>query len=243
MVSKLLNSSLSSMISLKTFLPCGKHLIVGDFNLHMDIPSKSDVAQFATLLAEFNLQQHVDGPTHKDGHCLDLVITQEGDSLVQECDRSENLYSDHRVVQCKIDCSKPIQQKIVSNSRNYHKMDTEAFNGDLVKLLKLSLLMVVLVIKLWFIIKVFVMSLTLIVLLQHGHMLSNPILHGITQMSTLLGASEENLKEGGKKHMILMIVGHILIKLTFLTSLYGLKNHCITMRNYVLLIIRQFLRQ
>ena len=99
----------------------------------MDIPSKSDVAQFATLLAEFNLQQHVDGPTHKDGHCLDLVITQEGDSLVQECDRSENLYSDHRVVQCKIDCSKPIQQKIVSNSRNYHKMDTEAFKGDLVK--------------------------------------------------------------------------------------------------------------
>ncbi len=112
---------------------CGKHLFVGDFNLHMDIPSKSDVTQFVTLLDEFGLQQHVVGATHKDGHCLDLVISHEGDSLVQRCNLTENLYSDHRVVQCKIDRSKPIQQKIESKSRNYREMDNEAFKSDLVK--------------------------------------------------------------------------------------------------------------
>lgn len=49
--------------------------ILGDFNIHEDIPSCHFAAEFLPLLDCLNLQQHVDVPTHFRGHILDLVIS------------------------------------------------------------------------------------------------------------------------------------------------------------------------
>ena len=49
-------------------------LITGDFNFHVDDCSDKDAAKFKDLLLEFGLQQHVNVPTHTDGHKLHLFI-------------------------------------------------------------------------------------------------------------------------------------------------------------------------
>jgi len=48
-------------------------LISGYFNIHVDNIHDSDAIKFSDLLESFGLKQHVTGPTHKDGHTLDLI--------------------------------------------------------------------------------------------------------------------------------------------------------------------------
>ena len=42
----------------------GKLLIVGDFNIHVDVSSNSTASKFLSLLDSFGFSQHVGGPTH-----------------------------------------------------------------------------------------------------------------------------------------------------------------------------------
>ena len=61
---------------LENVVLCKEQLVVvGDFNIHVDVPNDSDSSKFLDLLESFSLQQHVVGPTHIHGHTLDLVIT------------------------------------------------------------------------------------------------------------------------------------------------------------------------
>ena len=62
----------------------GNILIVGDFNFHVDNTRSSDTITFNKILESFNLQQHVNEPTHKQGHTLDLIITRNEDRLVND---------------------------------------------------------------------------------------------------------------------------------------------------------------
>ena len=39
-------------------------LIVGDFNIHVDIPRDPNAIRFLDLLSSMRLDQHVDKPTH-----------------------------------------------------------------------------------------------------------------------------------------------------------------------------------
>ena len=57
----------------------GNLLIVGDFNYHVDNTTSPETIKFNKILEMFNLQQHVNGPTHKKGHTLDLIMTRIGD--------------------------------------------------------------------------------------------------------------------------------------------------------------------
>ncbi len=53
-----------------------KTIIVGDFNIHLDKKKRSSVPEeFSSLIASFGWIQHAEGPTHTDGHTLDLVIS------------------------------------------------------------------------------------------------------------------------------------------------------------------------
>ena len=57
-------------------------LIEGDFNIHVDIPGNEDCVCLKEVLESMGLQQHVhvNEPTHKSGHTLDLIITRRWDS-------------------------------------------------------------------------------------------------------------------------------------------------------------------
>ena len=50
-------------------------IIVGDFNIHYEVPSKAD--KLVNMLEMYDLIQHVNEPTHThtNGHILDLVIS------------------------------------------------------------------------------------------------------------------------------------------------------------------------
>ena len=60
----------------------GKLILLGDFNVHYDIPEKSDFKRFSTILDSVGMVQHVTEPTHRSNHILDLVITRQEDAIV-----------------------------------------------------------------------------------------------------------------------------------------------------------------
>ena len=53
--------------------------MVGDFNLHVNKPTKPEPRAFLNFLTASELQQHVAVPTPKDGNTLDLLIDRVSD--------------------------------------------------------------------------------------------------------------------------------------------------------------------
>ena len=56
-------------------------LLAGDINLHMD-ENEHYSSRFKEIMDSFNLIQHIDFPTHKHGHTLDIVATFDGGTLM-----------------------------------------------------------------------------------------------------------------------------------------------------------------
>ena len=57
-------------------------LITGDFNIHVDELGDQDGVAFLEILESMGFLQHVDKPTHRAGHTLDLIITRQCDPSV-----------------------------------------------------------------------------------------------------------------------------------------------------------------
>lgn len=73
-------------------------ILADDFNFHVDNPTNTKARNFLDLLDWAGLQQHVDGPTHGDGHTLDFVITCYGDNFISKLAILSKLPSDHKRV-------------------------------------------------------------------------------------------------------------------------------------------------
>ena len=73
-------------------------LITGNFNIHVDDPCDPDCVRFLDLLESMGLRQHVDVPTHKSDHTLDLIIARRADSLLSTDCMADYLFSDHFTV-------------------------------------------------------------------------------------------------------------------------------------------------
>ena len=56
--------------------------ITGDLNVHVDDSNDENASHFLDMLESMGLIQHVNVPTHKHGHVLDLVITRQCDSII-----------------------------------------------------------------------------------------------------------------------------------------------------------------
>ena len=54
-------------------------LIVGDLNLCVNDNNSSEGVRFLDLLSSINLVQHVDEPTHRNGHTLNVLISRDPD--------------------------------------------------------------------------------------------------------------------------------------------------------------------
>lgn len=77
-------------------------VLLGDFNIHGDVPTDMDAIQFRDLLDSMGLQQHVKQPTHIHGHTLDLLITRQSDVIIAKEPEIERYFSDHAVVLCDL---------------------------------------------------------------------------------------------------------------------------------------------
>ena len=60
----------------------GKLILLKNFHLHYDIPEKSDVKRFPTILTSVGMVQYVTEPTHCSNHILDLVITRQENDFI-----------------------------------------------------------------------------------------------------------------------------------------------------------------
>ena len=100
-------------------------LIAGDFNFHLDDTTNCDTIKFMDILDSVNLSQHVLGSTHRKGHTLDLIITQHNSNLVTDVRILNDVFSDHQVVTCKLNCPRPPLSKIPLTFRS-----TKQLNGD-----------------------------------------------------------------------------------------------------------------
>ena len=98
-------------------------LITGDFNFHFDDCSDKDAAKIKDLLLEFGLQQHVNVPTDRDGHTLDLFITRMSDNTTLDEPVASYYISDHIFVVCQLSTQKPATVMETITYRKYKQID------------------------------------------------------------------------------------------------------------------------
>ena len=120
----------SSLLEIIIPLP-GLLLIGGDFNFHLDCNESHDSAQLLDLLDSRNLMQHVEDATHVNGHTLDLLITRASDQLITDVRTSEDLVSDHNLVQFHVKFSRPPNAKVTRTFRKFSDIDHDKFNDRL----------------------------------------------------------------------------------------------------------------
>ena len=108
----------------------GYVLISGDFNFHVDDQANREAAIFLDLIDSFNLEQHVTGPTHCDGHTLDLLLTRSTDDAISHVSTTNYLPSDHAAVKCLLNINRPDHVKREIRLRELRKIDIEAFRQD-----------------------------------------------------------------------------------------------------------------
>ena len=108
-------------------------LIVGDMNIHMDVPDDADAIKFLDLLECMGLTQHVITPTHRSGHTLDFIITRDLDGLVQSSPISDSFLSDHCTVLSELTHCMPATTVEEVFYRKTKAIDIESFKDDLRK--------------------------------------------------------------------------------------------------------------
>ena len=77
-------------------------IIVGDFNIHVDIPTDTDAVKFLDLLDSLALFQHVTVPTHIHGHTLDLVLSRKMEDIIASPPSACHYISDHAAIRCHV---------------------------------------------------------------------------------------------------------------------------------------------
>ena len=84
-----------------------------------------------SILDSFDLNQHVVGATHRDGHTLDLIITRvSDDGLVSNC-RVGDRISDHFAVHCDLQFKKPPLERKEITCRKTRSIDFTDFRYNL----------------------------------------------------------------------------------------------------------------
>ena len=104
-----------------------RNVLMGDYNIHVDEPHKSETKRFNDILASNGYCQLINEPTHKKGHTLDLLIINENDPIIHKHQVLPPFYSDHRFITCSVNHVKPPRVKMVISSRQFGKMKPEQF--------------------------------------------------------------------------------------------------------------------
>ena len=106
-------------------------VIAGDMNIHVDDPDDSDAIKFLDLLDSYGLTQHVNTPTHRLGHTLDLIITRVSDALTKSTPISDSYFSDHFTVLCPLVLRKPVLAVKQVTLRKIKAIDLANFKNDI----------------------------------------------------------------------------------------------------------------
>ena len=107
-------------------------MLVGDFNLHIDDDSDSDAMKFLDLLDSLDLEQHVVGPTHRNGHTLHFIITGKSDSFISNVSILHDSPSDHSFITSNVNLVRPPLSKKVVNLGKWKDLNIADFKKDII---------------------------------------------------------------------------------------------------------------
>ena len=88
-------------------------VVLGDFNIHVNNIDYPNASIFLDTMTALGLKQHVRGPTHNSGNCLDLIFVEEM-SRTEAIGCSQSMFvSDHNSIQSilsipKEDCAQKV---------------------------------------------------------------------------------------------------------------------------------------
>ena len=54
-----------------------KFVVLGNFNIHVNDIDDANASIFLDTMTALGLKQHIEGPTHKSGNCVNLIFTEE----------------------------------------------------------------------------------------------------------------------------------------------------------------------
>ena len=114
---------------METFLTTNNNVVIaGDFNLHIDNDEDPEAQLFTDMMAALGLDCHVDFPTHKYGHSLDLVFTETlSEMKIIKCNPGTYL-SDHCTIECLLSLKKSQMQKREIKYRKLGLIDPKTFS-------------------------------------------------------------------------------------------------------------------
>ena len=107
-----------------------KAILVGDFNIHVNNPSHTDLSHFLSTLDNAGFHQHVSGPTLMYGYTLALIISRLEDNLIFNCQIASRLF-DHHIFLCRVQQQNPRPEEKTMSSRKLHTINQDAFQTDL----------------------------------------------------------------------------------------------------------------
>ena len=105
-------------------------IVLGDINIHLDNVTSPAAVGLTNILADFDVVQHVTGPTHTGGHTLDVFITRIGTH--PHVTVEQPIASDHSMITAVVkfeDVARPETPTTVR--RNWQLFDVDAFKNDL----------------------------------------------------------------------------------------------------------------
>ena len=105
-------------------------ILVGDFNIHVDIASDDSSKKLRDLLQNFGLRQHVKFPTHNGGHILDLVISRTDTELVKDVSVVEGI-SDHHGILADLNVKTQKRSVVKKTFHQFKKLDMIKFQQDI----------------------------------------------------------------------------------------------------------------
>lgn len=88
----------------------------------------ADARNFLDSLESANMTQHVTGSSHSKGHILDLIITRGDENLVHDVIILPDLFSDHKVLTCTLNCPKPPASKIYVSYRSTKSLTADVLD-------------------------------------------------------------------------------------------------------------------
>ena len=116
---------------LKQTVDIPNHIIIGDFNIHIDKSTDSTASSLLDTAEHFGFRQHIDYPTHNAGHTLDLVFSRVCENTVQSTSAHDLGIADHVLVLCELSVRKlPPARKTIAY-RKHKAINIDNFQRDL----------------------------------------------------------------------------------------------------------------
>ena len=103
------------------------HIVLGDFNIHVNDPNNVDAGILLDTLSALGLEQHVQISTHNRGNTLDLIFTEDIGSARMEGIGSGGFLSDHKLILCQLSLSKPHLKPIKKRVRKLNDIAIQKF--------------------------------------------------------------------------------------------------------------------